>query len=1052
MPMWMPIMSSHSNSDKSDSNERKNETIEKISLSTLTYNVWLTALAIKRPVTTMMIVMSLFVTGLISSRLLPQESWPTVNIPMVFINVPYNGATPEEVERLITRPVEEALATLSGIVEMTSKSRADSARIQIMMELSTDLDSKILEVREKIDLIKHLLPDDVQRVWVQKFSTDDIPVLNIVLSGEQNLATAYDFLNTKLKQPIERLKGVGNVAFRGVVRPHIEIQLNSTQLAMNRVDQATLLRDLQASNFLSKSSTILDAGQKIRVIPDGQYHSLADIKNFQVKAGLKLQDIAKVHLVSFERRSEIRTDRKKSVGLEVFKESDANVVKVTNMIVELVDELRQQEDFKNINIAIKDNSGEEIQQSLADLLQAGAVGILLSFIILYIFLRNAKITFVVVASVPISLSFAVAGMYFMGYTLNMLSLAGLFIAVGLLIDNSVVICESILQQQHKPIGHIKKILAGVNSVSIAIISGTLTTVIVFLPLLMGEKNFLTILIEQVAVAICLPLIASLIIAKTVIPLMLSRIEEQSLSAISTHGKLDTWYRPKLMKVLTYPKMTALLILLLAVSAIFAKQAVDSSQESGKKEKELIIRYHIQGELKLADTSKIVDEMEAYLYANKADFQFEQVNSRIWAGFAMSRIKLNENYDIPLYQLKEKISKNFPVNAKARPSFDWAQQKQKRMSFTLTGRSTKQLMDLSEGIILQLKNTKGFAEVAVQNRTNKQELALQIDRDKASRLGVSTQEIARRIATELRGVNLRSFRDEKLGEIDIKLAFHPEETISLASIKQLPIIEKEGRTITLQQLVTINNVPVMGVISRVNRQTNVSISINLADINRAKALEKINNVMENVNFPSGYGWKSGNQFKQDEKAQKDMVTNMLLAFALIFIVMAALFESLLMPIAILSSILLALVGVYWTFALLGIGLGDTGMIGMLILMGIVVNNGIVLIDQINQQKGSSDSLLQPIVDACVSRIRPIFMTVATTVIGMAPLTFASSNSQAYPMAVAIIGGLIFSTFTSLFLVPYCYLMLVKLGERSSRRFQLAKAFADNIYRKSNSKGS
>jgi len=1003
--------------------------------------VWLTALAIRRPVTTAMLMLSLFVTGLVASKLLPQESWPALNIPMAFINVPYNGATPEEVERLITRPIEEAVSTLGGITEMISRSRADTASIQVMMDLGSDLDSKILEVREKVDMVRHLLPDDVQRVMVQKFSTEDLPVLSLVLSGDKNLGQAYDFLDKKLKNPIERLQGVGKVEMRGVIRPHIEIHLDSIKLAMNRVDQAKLLQDLRDSNFLVKSGSILNGGRKYRVSPDGEYHSLADIKNFQVKTGVRLSEVATVSLTSPPRNSEMRTDRKKSVGLEVFKESDSNVVDVTNNIVTLIEELRQTDDFQDITIAIKDNSGEEIQESLGDLLKAGALGIVLSFIVLFIFLRNSHITFVVVASVPISLSFALAGMYFMGYTLNMLSLAGLFIAVGLLIDNSVVICESILQQKDKSLTSIEKILKGVDNVSIAIISGTLTTTIVFMPLLMGEKNFITILVEQIAVAICLPLLASLIIAKTAIPLMLSRVDKNALSSVVTQGKLDRWYRPNLTRILTHPKATGVFILLLCVSGVITKQMVNVNGEEGTAVKEINIVYHIQGQQKLADVSKVVDKMEQYLYDNQEAFEFKQVNSRIWSGFAMSRIKLNDGFSKDLHDLKAEIKKGFPDSAITRPSFDWSDQKQKLVKVTLNGSSTKRLLEMSESIMTQLSNVEGFAEVGIDNEDKNMELVLRIDREKVSRLGLNTQDIASRISTALRGTNLRSFRDAKLGEVDIRLVYHSEQAVPLERIKELPIYESNGKVITLQQLVVFDTQPIMHQITRVRRRTTLGISINLADVSRFEAAEKITEVMDNIVFPSGYDWHLGRQFAQDEEAAKDMMMNMLLALALIFIVMAALFESLLMPIAILSSIGLAFIGVYWTFAILGMGLGETGMIGMLILMGIVVNNGIVLIDQINKLKVDAENIITPIIEACVSRIRPIFMTVATTVIGMVPLALASSDSQAYPMAVAIIGGLLFSTFTSLFLVPFCYLMLVKLGDRSSKRFSKAKAFAD-----------
>ncbi|WP_448547780.1 efflux RND transporter permease subunit [Thalassotalea fusca] len=1010
----------------------------------LPVNVWLSVLSIRRPVTTVMVMLSLFITGIVASRLLPQESWPTLSVPVVFIQVPYSGATPDEVERLITRPLEEALATLSGVTEMHSRSRADSAGIRLNMKLNTDLDSKILEVREKVDMVRHLLPDDVRRVFVQKFSTDDMPVASLTLSSEQDLAYAYDLLNRNLKQPLERLIGVGKVEFRGVVEPQIQIQLDGTRMAMNRVNQDALVRDLRASNFLIRSGVITDGGRRYRVSPQGEYKSLQDIRDFQVKAGVKLSDVAVVSLVTPERNSQIRTDRKPSVGVEIFKESDANVVKVTDNIVELVNEISASKDLPGVKIEIRENAGEEIQESLADLLVAGAMGIVMSFIVLFFFLRNVQITFIVVAAVPISLSFAVAGMYFMGYTLNMLTLAGLFIAVGLLIDNSVVICESILQQKDTDMDLSSKILNGVNKVSIAIITGTLTTTIVFLPLLVGEANFLTLLIEQIAVAICLPLFASLIIAKTAIPLLLSRVNESAISSVVMEGRMTVWYRNALRYMLTHTKKTFLLIFALILSAVFAKQAINGYQDHERAERELYIRYHIQGDHKMEEVAKAVDQMEAYLYQHQDEFMFTQVNSRIWSGYAYSSLKLKEDIDIPIHELKDKIREGFPPMAIARPSFEWSESKGKVVRISLNGSSTEKLNELSETIIPILADIPEFAEVGVDDESTRRELLLRIDSTKVSRLNKSTSEVASRIATALRGANLRSFRDPNLGEVDIRLVYHGSESVPLAEIKDLPILEHQGRIITLQQLVTFDSEPVARQITRINRRTSMMININLNDINRMEAAEKIGHVLKAVDFPPGYDWSLGRQFQNDDEAFKDMGTNMMLALALIFMVMAALFESLLMPIAILSSIGLAFIGVYWTFAIMGMGLSSTAMIGMLILMGIVVNNGIVLIDQINQLKGRADDILVPIVEACVSRIRPIFMTVATTIMGMLPLAFASTSNEAYPMSVAIIGGLLFSTFTSLFLVPFGYLVLLKLGERTVAKFRRANAYASKRF--------
>jgi len=913
-----------------------------------------------------------------------------------------------------------------------------------MMKLNSDLDAKILEAREKIDMVRHLLPDDVQRIYVQKFNTEDIPVINVIMASDRPLSTAYDFLDKQVRQKLERIEGVGKVEFRGVSKGYIEIEIDSDKVAMNRVDQDKLLSDLQASNFLSRSGSILDNGRKLRVTPNGEYESIDDIRNFVVKPSVYLKDIADIRLTLPTKRSEHRQDRKPSILMEVFKESDANVVDVTTEVVNVVDALKDDPNFAGIDIIIDDDMGAEIKKSLDGLLKAGTLGIGLSFLVLFFFLRNAKITSVVVVSVPISLCLALAGMYLLGYSINMLTLAGLFIAVGLLIDNSVVICESILQQQGgKSVSNVKRVLDGVNNVSVAIISGTLTTTIVFLPLLVGDKNFITILIEQVAVAICLPLIASLLIAKTIIPLLLSRISQDQLSAALKQGKLDYYYRKSLKATLLNPKRTFGITLLVIILGMTAKGVVSSNEDYEKAERDIFLAYHLNGEYELKDVKAYVDKMEAYLYDNQEAFYIEKVNSAMWPDWASSRIKIKEDLPIPLHELKEKIKAGFPQTAIAKPSFQWSSNKGKVARVTIAGSSTDRLVAISRDVIPKLAAVADFTDVDFDRDGEKRELVLRIDSEKIARFGLSTQDVAGRIATALRGTNLKTYRHDEQGEVAIRMVFYPEESIPLEKVKELPIIDFEGRLLTLQQVVVFDTKPVLSRIDRQNRETTITLSIALKDINRMEAAEKIEEVMATVAFPSGYSWQLGRQFEQDDEAFKDMGINMLLALALIFMVMAALFESLLMPIAILSSILLAFIGVYFTFMLLGIGMTETGLVGMLILMGIVVNNGIVLIDQINKKKGTAETLLQPISDACVSRIRPIFMTVATTVIGMIPVAIASRNEETYPMAMAIIGGLIFSTLTSLYLVPYCYLMLVKLGDRSRLRVAKMRASAQSL---------
>jgi HAE1 family hydrophobic/amphiphilic exporter-1 len=454
--------------------------------------------AIRRPVTIGMLFFSMLVFGFIASKLLPLEKFPGLDIPFMIVQVPYKDATPAEVEKNITRPVEEALATMTGIKRLWSNSNENQAEIYMEFSWDDNLKAKSVEAREKIDAIRHLLPSDVDRILIRRETTSDMPIFQMRVSSERDLSDAYDLLDRNLKQPIERVPGVSSVSLYGVLKKQISIRVDSQRVAALHVDTNQLAKTLQDANFSMTAGHFIDLDQKITLNPMGEFRSLQEIEDLLITKGIRVKDIAEVKYETPRRTEGRHLDRTFAVGLDVKRESGANLVEVSEQVLKVVEEAKVNPAFNGINLFYFNNEAESVTSSLSDLLDAGLIGAALSVIVLYLFLRNFTSTMIVVLSVPFSICITLGIMYFLGYSLNILSMMGLMLAVGMLVDNAVVVTESIYQEKEHNPDPIAATKAGVGKVSLAIIAGTTTTAIVFLPNIIGVKVNLTVFLEHVA--------------------------------------------------------------------------------------------------------------------------------------------------------------------------------------------------------------------------------------------------------------------------------------------------------------------------------------------------------------------------------------------------------------------------------------------------------------------------------------------------------------------------------------------------------------------------
>ena len=993
-----------------------------------------TEIALHRPVTTVVIFVALAMVGLIASRLLPLEKFPDIEFPGIFVQIPYAGSTPEEVERLITRPIEEALATLSGVERMFSSS--DEGQSQIFLQFGWDqsMGAKGIEARAKVDGIRHLLPEDVRRVFVFTGSLGDQPVLQLRISSDRDLSDSYELLDRILKRRLERLEGVSRVDLHGVDPREIRILLKPDMLAAYGIDIATVRDLLQRSNFAVSAGKITAGGERFSVRPSGEFSSVEEILDLTLNAaGLRLRDVADVELRAPERNYGRHLDRDYAVGVAINKATGSNLVDVTDRVIAEVEKISKLPQMQGIKIFSLDNQGDSVRESLSDLLSAGLLGGLLALIVLYLFLRQVTTTLIVIAAVPFSLLITLGALYFAGLTLNILSMMGLMLAVGMLVDNAVVITESIFRHRSENPGKpFTATISGVKEVGLAVIAGTMTTIIVFAPMVFGVRTDMTIFLTHVAVTIIVALLASLLIAQTLVPMLAARV------AVPPQPKSGAWisrltnrYVSALEWIVGHRWWTALGIFLICVIGVLplVLQLVKFDMFPQDVGRRLFMPYHIEGQHSLERIEDTVDTIEEYLYSRQEEFNIRSIYSFYEQGRAESTILLTDKEDATLStkEIISRIEKDLPSIAIGKPSFKFDQQGGgEGFSIQLSGDSTAILNELSVDVTRALSTVEGLKDVQADSESGEREIRVSIDRARAANSGLTTAEIAMSVAIAMRGENLREFRDDT-GEVDVRLAFREDDKQSIEQLAELPLYTSDGQRITLGSVATMHITKSPDTIRRTDRQTAVIISANLEEeVTADDVRPRVESLMSQIDLPPGYSWKEGRGFERQDETADMMTTNIVLGVACIFLVMAALFESMVLPFSIiLGSIVFSIFGVFLFFAATGTVFSFMAMIGIMILIGVVVNNGIVLVDHINNLRQEGVPRNRSIVIAGRDRLRPILMTVATTIVGLAPLAVGTTQVGGdgppyYPMARAIIGGLAFSTVVSLLVVPALYI--------------------------------
>ena len=998
----------------------------------------LAELSLKRPVTVIMAFVSMTVIGLIAAFRLPLESMPDIQFPFLQVNIPYQGSTPAEVERLITRPVEEALSTLTGVQRMNSVTRADGVNIFMEFKWGQDTSVKAVEAREKVDAIRADLPDDLKRYQIFKGSTADQPVMLLRISADHDLTNAYELLDRELKRPLERLPGVAQVRIEGVAPREVQIDIDSNRLNAAGVGLNELYQRLSNANFSASGGMIKDGPTRYHVQPVGEWRSIDEIRSLPVNdKGLKLGDIADVNVKPGRLTYARHLDQRPAVAVDISKERSANLVEVGKAVMAEVERIRQEPELKGIQIYALGDQAASVTESLSQLSWAGLEGTLLSIFVLFFFLRDLPSTLMVSLAIPICFVITLGCLQMFGMTLNILSMMGLLLAVGMLVDNAVVVVESIYHYRERfPDKPWYCAVQGTQVVGIAIAAGTLCSIIVFLPMVFGVKNDISIFLTQVAITMAIAHLASWLVAVSLVPMLSARLpppkfigRKNIITRVQgAYGRFVDWTLRH--RRWTMVGLALLLIVSIALPAAHTKMEMFPAGDRDR----IFVGYRLNAMYPLADLKASVDKVETYLLAHRDEFHIKNIYSRYAedASDTFTQILFDKNdktrpsTKVVLDRLRKEVPK-VPIGEVV---FDWNDSgsgNDNSIYLSLVGDSSQVLRELSGTAIGVLKQVPGLRDVNANQDSGNRELSVRVDRDKAKEYGFSANDVAQFIAIALRGMQLKDYHggDQQL---PVWLRFQGSDAQSIDDLSDYKVRRPDGTQVPLMSMISVSTRNASSAVERENRQISLGLRANLAEGKTSDEVRKeIEKAMNGMQLPAGYSWTFGRNFSRDDETGKMMGFNLIVALVLVYVVMCAMFESLIYPAAILTTFVFSVFGVFWLFWITGTEFSIMAWIGVLILMGVVVNNGIVMIVHINQLRHTGLHRREALIQGAKDRLRPILMTMGTAILGMVPLCISNAaiggdGPPYYPMARAIAGGLVFSTLVSLLVLPTIYSLL------------------------------
>lgn len=1013
--------------------------------------------SIKRPVFTIVIMFLVILLGAVSFFKIPVTLIPELNPPIGVVVTNYPGASPTEVSEKVTKPLEASLATLPGIESIQSSSEEGSNFILLEFDWSTNMDDVQTDIMQRIDQTP--IPEDANQPQFFKFDPSQFPVIQLAVRAAEG-GDDVRILAEELEKELLQTEGVASVNISGSLTEEIIISLDQDKLVSEGLQLSDIVQLIQANNVSMPGEPIqTEDGRQLTTRIVSSLASVDDIRNLVVTVNpldgenVTVGDVAEVTLGEQEQSSETRANEEPAVLLSALQESGANTAEVSNAFQEKLDELLQEERFEGVETDVLFDQGDYVRLAVGNIGQTLIYGGIFAMLVLFFFLRGIKSPIIIGVAIPYSVIVTFVLMYFADFALNIMTLGALALGIGMLVDNAIVVIENI--ERHLAMGKNPKRAAseGTKEVASAITASTFTTVAVFVPVV-----FITGLIGEIffefAVTISFSLFASLSVALTVIPMLASRMLDKpkgNMEARQRRSKGMKKFERSVAWALAHRLLVLLTALIFLGIGIFGALQVGTEFLPATDEGFVSVSVALENGSSLEATNEVVDSIEEELKKEEDIDVFVSLVGSTQQGQAQGTTQTN---------IAELYIKLIPLDDRERSVFEFVDEVQpaiaekigeradvsfnlqtaagsspNTLSFTVTDTNKERLDEAIGRISSELRKLPAVTELSNDREETIDEIQLRVNREAATEHGLPPAQIAQTVNNLTRGVLTTQVLTENDEVVTVFTELDPAFRDNVEKLRTLQLRTPSGQFVELQELadIEISQGPVD--IKRVNQADSVDFTLqHQSDVTLGEMSDKVDEVLESLNLDEDTQIAFGGDRELFENAINDIMLAVVLAVVLVYIVMAAQFESFKYPFVIMFTVPLMVIGVSIAWFVTQTPISITAVIGLLVLVGIVVNNGIVLVDYINQRKAAGMDSYEAIVTSVRDRLRPILMTALTTILGLLPLALGIGEGTEInqPMGITVIGGLISSTFLSLYIVPVVYSLLDRKTRRMTKR--------------------
>jgi hydrophobic/amphiphilic exporter-1 (mainly G- bacteria), HAE1 family len=1023
--------------------------------------------SVRKPVMTALVFVAVVILGLFSLNKLPIDLLPNIETNTIMVLTTYQGASPADIETNVTRPLENSLNTVANLKKLTSTSRENRSIIMLEFDFGLDIEALTNDVRSKLDMVKSFLPEGTTEPIIFKFSTDMIPVMIISATAEQSLPALYKILEENVANPLARIPGVGSVSVSGAPEREIQVFVDPAKLEAYNLTIESIAQTIRMENINTPAGTMDIGSQTYSLRVEGEFISPMEMNNLIVGSfggkHIYLSDVATVTDALEERSQEVFTNAVQGASIVVQKQSGSNTVQIAELVHKMLPELQ-----KNLPSDVKIepimDTSDNIKQTISGLVETVMYAFIFVMLVVLVFLGRWRATIIIILTIPISLVAAFIYLGFTGGSLNIISLSSLSVAIGMVVDDAIVVLENITRHIEKGSRPKSAAVHATNEVAISVIASTLTLLAVFFPLTM-ISGMAGVMFEQLGWMVTIIMIVSTVSALTLTPMLSSQLlrldpkHNKAYKLIFTPiekalNKLDDKYAALVNWSVRHRKTViwgvfGFFILSLLPAGFIGTEFIPA-QDNSAIAATVELPIGTRAEISKATATKIYDVWRRkYPELDMINFSVGQASSsNVWGSLQNNGSHII-SFNVRMVDLNERDRSMFEVCDSMRVDLENMPEIKKSIILAgggmgmMGGQATLDLeiygydFQETDQVAAEIRNSMaeipGLVNVSISRGDYTPEFRVQFDREKLAMNGLNMATASNFLRNRINGQTASLFREDG-EEYNIKVAYAPAFRQSVEALENILIYNNQGQSIRLKDVGKVVEEFSPPTIERKNRQRLVTVSATVSGTTIDKAVLAINKGIDEIDIPSNIYTQIAGTYVDQQESFADLGVLLLLIVLLVFIVMASQFESLTYPFIIMFSVPFAVSGVILAFLITGSTLNMMSFVGIIMLVGIVVKNGIVLVDYINLNRGRGMGVIQSVVQGGKSRLRPVIMTTLTTVLGMLPLALTTSEGSEMwkPMAITVIGGLTISTLFTLVIVPTVYASFAGRGVKKFRK--------------------